>query len=268
MKIGQLSILVVGFLLISLISPVFAGDTLTLWFPPGYKNNIDDAKFITQALSEKAGVPIRPRIAKSYPEILDAFEKPAPNLVYVGSFVQAIIRARGLGTPLVQTVNGKEFYSGILVYPKGQKPQDILKSNPEEISFTVGASSGESSAKAATKGKANIGVANHGAAVGAVLAGKAKAAVVKNWWWEANKQKYQDVAVYEIPGVSITKNPDNVLTASNGVSPDLIKKITVAAMASSAAFHGQKMAAFDSNKLDFSIDLMKKGGIDSMNYKW
>lgn len=268
MKIGKLTILVVGFLLFSLITPALAVDTLTIWFPPGYKNKIDDAKAITKALSGKAGVPIRPRIAKSYPEILAAFEQPTPNLVYVGSFVQAIIRSRGLGTPLVQTVNGKEFYSGILVYPKDQKPQEILKNNPALIAFAVGASSGESSAKAATKGKANIGVANHGAAVGAVLAGKAKAAVVKNWWWEANKNNYQGVAVYEIPGVSITKNPDNVLTASNGVSAELKKQIAEAAMLSSSTFHGQKMTTFDSNKLDFSINLMKAGGIDPITYKW
>lgn len=268
MKFSKLSILVVGFLLISFSVPVFAADTLTIWFPPGYKAKIETAKLITGTLSKESGVPIRPRIAKSYPEILAAFEKPTPNLVYVGSFVQAIIRSRGLGTPLVQAVNGKEFYSGILIYPKGQNPQDILKNSPEDIAFTVGASSGESSAKAATQGKAKIGVANHGAAVGAVLAGRAKAAVVKNWWWEANKSKYQGVSVYEIPGVSIRKNPDNVLTASNGVSGELQQQIMKAAMSSSSAFKGQKMASFDSNNLDFSIGLMKKGGIDPTSYTW
>lgn len=268
MKFGKLSILVAGFLLISFTVPTFAADTLTIWFPPGYKAKVETAKSITGALSKESGVPIRPRIAKSYPEILAAFEQPSANLVYVGSFVQAIIRSRGLGTPLVQTVNGKEFYSGIMVYPKGQNPQDILKNSPEDVAFTVGASSGESSAKAATQGKAKIGVANHGAAVGAVLAGRAKAAVVKNWWWDANKGKYQGVAVYEIPNVSIKKNPDNVLTASNGVSAELQKQLVQAAKSSNSAFKGQEMVDFDSNKLDFSIDLMKKGGIDPTSYSW
>ena len=65
---------------------------------------------ITGALSQNSGVTVKPRIAKSYPEILKAFSTGDANLVYVGSFVQAIIKARGLGTPLAQTINGKELY--------------------------------------------------------------------------------------------------------------------------------------------------------------
>lgn len=246
-----------------------AADTLTCWFPPAWKSKALQAKTIVDSLSTESGLSIRPRIAKSYPEILEAFSSSDQNLVYVGSFVQAVIEARGLGDPLVQNANGKEFYSGILIYPEGQDPAAILKKSPSEIAFAIGASSGESSAKAATSGKASIGVQNHGVAVNAVKAGKAKAAVVKNWWWAGNKDKFKGMASYEIPGISRQKNPDNVLTASKAVSADVAAKIKAAAMAKSEAFGtGAKMVAFDSSALDFSLGLMKKGKIDPLSYSW
>jgi ABC-type phosphate/phosphonate transport system substrate-binding protein len=261
--------LLVLFVLFASAGLSLAADPLTCWFPPGWKSKALQAKQITDGLSEASGIAIRPRIAKSYPEVLTAFSSSDANLVYVGSFVQAIIAARNLGTPLAQNVNGKELYSGILIYPEGQDPAAILKNNPAEIAFAKGASSGESSAKAATAGQASIGVANHGAAVNAVKAGKAKAAVVKNWWWESNGPKFPGMQVYEIPGVSVQKNPDNVLTASKAVPKDVAEKVKVAAIASSAAFgSGANMQAFDAATLDFSLGLMKKGKIDPLTYSW
>ncbi len=264
-----LVLLVVGTMLaFASAATVFAADPLTCWFPPGWKAKADDARSIVKALSEESGVAIRPRIARSYPEILQAFASEQPNLVYVGSFVQAIIKARDLGTPLVQNVNGKELYSGILVYPKGQDPAGILKDSPEQIAFALGASSGESSAKAATGGKASIGVPNHGAACAAVEAGKAKAAVVKNWWWAANQDKFASLASYEIPGVSEAGNPDNVLTASKAVPAEVRQKIAAAAVARKEAFGAPEMVPFDATRLEFPLALMKKGQIDPLTYNW
>lgn len=246
-----------------------AADTLTCWFPPGWKSKAIQAKSITEGLSKESGIAIRPRIAKSYPEILSAFSSKDQNLVYVGSFVQAIIAARDLGVPLVQNANGKEFYSGILIYPEGQNPEAILKDSPTKVAFAIGASSGESSAKAATAGRASIGVPNHGVAVNAVKAGKAKAAVVKNWWWAANGGKFKGMKSFEVPGVSEQKNPDNVLTASRAVPAAVADKVKAAAMSNSAAFGaGAKMVAFDAKALDFSLGLMKKGKIDPLTYSW
>lgn len=244
------------------------GDTITCWFPPGWKAKGSQAMKITKALSQNSGLDIKPRIAKSYPEILTAFSTDQQSLVYVGSFVQAIIKARNLGTPLVQNINGKDLYSGVLIYPKGENPEKILKNNPTQIAFAVGASSGESSAKAGTNGKAAIGTKNHGASAGAVKAGKAKAAVVKNWWWEKNKQKMSTMDMYRMPGVSIEKNPDNVLTASKAVPADIANKIKKAAMASKDAFGAPKMVDFDESRLNFPLSLMKKGEIDPKTYSW
>ena len=252
-----------------LVQPLFAADTLTCWFPPGWKKKAPQAQAIAKALSASAEMKIRPRIAKSYPEILKAFDSKNQNLVYVGSFVQAIIAARKLGTPLVQNVNGKELYSGVLIAPKGVDALSILKKTPTQVAFAIGASSGESSAKAATAGKAAIGVANHGAAIGAIKAGRAKAAVVKNWWWESHVKDYPQMSMHLIPGVSIAQNPDNVLTASKAVPAKIQEKVKKAAMASSAAFgRGARIQAFSPGKLAFSLGLMQKGKIDPIKYSW
>lgn len=253
---------------VSMSLVAYAEVSVNCWFPPGWKAKHKQARAITLALTEKSGFKIKPRIARNYPEILKAFSSGEPSLVYVGSFVQAIIHARKLGTPLVQNINGKDLYSGVMIYPKGGDPQSILMNSPEKFAFTIGASSGESSAKAATNGKAKIGVANHGVAANAVKAGKAEAAVVKNWWWESNKSKYSMLDMYKVPGVSIEKNPDNVLTASKSVSLDMAKKISDAAIASKVAFGAPQIVPFDITRIEFSLDLMKKGEIDPLTYQW
>lgn len=264
-----LTTLVAMIFVFGLVQPLFAADPLTCWFPPGWKNKASQGQAIAKALSDASGIKVRPRIAKSYPEILKAFDSDSQNLVYVGSFVQAIIAARKLGTPLAQNVNGKELYSGILITKKDADPATVLTNYPDKIAFAVGASSGESSAKAATAGKAKLGVANHGAAVNAIKAGRAKGAVVKNWWWESNKDKFPEMQSYLIPGVSIAQNPDNVLTASNAVPADVQSKIKNAALSSSKAFgKSANMEVFDSGKLSFSLGLMQKGKVNPMTYSW
>jgi len=254
-------------LILAMISSAYA-ETLNCWFPPGWKSKPQQAQEITKALSGESGLTVKPRIAKSYPEILRAFDTPEQNLVYVGSFVQAIIKARGLGTALVQNINGKDLYSGVLVYPVGGDPKAILSSKPSDIAYAVGASSGESSAKAATDGNANMGTANHGATCGAVMAGKAKAGFVKNWWWDANKDKYPELEMYRVPGISIEKNPDNVLTASKAVPADVQKKIADAAIKVKDAFGAPEMKPFDQSRVVFPLELMAKGKIDPMTYSW
>jgi ABC-type phosphate/phosphonate transport system substrate-binding protein len=252
----------------SISGTAIAAEILTCWFPPSWKSQGENAKIIARALSDESGIIIRPKIAGDYPEILTAFASPKPCLVYVGSFVQAVIKARNLGTPLVQADNGKEFYSGVLVYPKGKNPQEILQKFPEQIAFAAAASSGESCAKAATHGKAAIKVGSHGAALDAVGEGRAKAAFVKNWWWESNKPNYPSMEIYEVPGISVVKNPDHVLTASNSVPADVMAKITKAAIARKDVFGASKMVPFEKSKLDFSLELMQKGDIDPMTYNW
>jgi len=259
------SILIVTLILTNL---AFAASAIDLWFSPGWKSKAAKAKAITTELSSKSGLQIRPRIANSYPQILKAFSSDKPSLVFVGSFVQAVIRARGLGKGLVQASNGKEYYSGVLVYPKNDDPAAILSSNPSEIAYAVGASSGESSAKAATSGQAAIATKNHGATCGAVKVGKAKAGVVKNWWWESNGKKFPELTMYKIPGISENKNPDNVLSASKSVSKEVIAKVVEAAKASKDVFGAKEMVDFDPATLDFSLSLMEKGKIDPTSYSW
>lgn len=245
-----------------------AAGQVTLWFPPEWKTKADQAKQIADALGKGADVQVSPRLATSYPEIIQAFGNPGAEALYGGSFVTAILKARDLGVPLVQNVDGKEFYSGVMVYPKGENAEAILTGSPEQIAFAAAASSGESSAKAATGGKAAVATQNHGASCGAVKAGKAKAAFVKNFWWDSNKQNFPDFEMYKVPGISEEKNPDNVLTVSKDTPPDVAQKLAAAAKQAKEAFGSPNMADFDAAKLDFSLGLMQKGGIDPATYKW
>jgi hypothetical protein len=242
-----------------------------IWFPPEWKDNAQNfaqAQAIAEALSKGSGETIQPNIARTYVEILSVFSNDQPALLYAGSFVQAMIRARGQGVTLAQCVNGKEFYGGVMIYPRGQNPNAILAEFPGEIAYAVGASSGESSARAATGGKAAIKLPNHKFAAEAVKAGRAKGAFVKNWWWEANKATYPELDATSVPGVSDTKNPDNILTGTNTVSPGIRQKVLEAAIASKDVFKASEMVPFDGKALDFSLMLMKKGSIDPLTYSW
>ncbi len=255
-------------MIIGISLTAYASEPLTCWFPPAWKDRPHDAKAITDTLTKKSGLTVRPRIARSYPDILRAFTSEEYVLVYVGSFVQTILRERNLGIPLVQAINGRELYSGILIYPQDEDPQAILTQYPDQIAFTVGASSGESSAKAATDGKAAIAVPSHTAAAGAVKAGKAKAACVKNWWWEDHKQDFPTLSAYSIPGISLEKHPDYILTASKTIPADMRNKLTEAAIAGKDVFGAEEMKPVDMTLLDFSFELMKKGKIDPLTYDW
>lgn len=249
------------------VGSALAADTVTCWFVPGWKS-MDQAKAIAEALSKGSGADVKPRIANSYPEILDAFNSKDMSMVYAGSFVQSIIAARKLGTPLAQNVDGKELYAGVMIHKAGQNPQSILAGSPAAIAYAIGASSGESAAKAATAGKAAVGVSSHAAAVDALVSGKAQAAVVKDSWWQTNKDKYQGLTVYEIPSVSQKKNPDNVLTVSSEVPAALAEKLKAAALSNSAVFGQGAMKPFNNTQLNFSLGLMMQGKIDPLTYKW
>jgi ABC-type phosphate/phosphonate transport system substrate-binding protein len=245
-----------------------AADPVDLWFPPSWEGRRSRAAAIAETLTENSGVPIRAQVAASYPEILNAFQSGDPAMVFAGSFVQAIIHQRRLGKVLFQSVDGKEFYSGVMIYPAGENPEAILEESPEEIAFTIGASSGESSAKAATGGKANLGVRSHQAAAEAVQSGKAKAAFVKNWWWAGNANAFPELSMTKIDGVSEAKNPDNMLAVSNQVSSLSLAAVVQGALKEPNLFGGQKIVISKLADLMFSINLMRKAGINPSTYDW
>lgn len=243
-------------------------DPVNLWLPPVWKAKSAKAIKIAESLSHKSGITVKPRIAKSYPELLKAFSSEGNSLAYAGSFAQSIIVARSLGTPLVQALDGREYYSGVMIYPKNVKPIEILEQFPEDIAFSVGASSGESSAKAATGGKASFRVPSHDAAAGAVKCGKAKAAFVKNWWWEDNRSKYATLEMFKLPGISEQKHADNVLSASDDIPADLRNKIANAAIKSQEAFCCSDIIRFEKERMAFSLEMMKKANINPLTYEW
>lgn len=243
------------------VSPARAAD-VTCWFPPKFSPEV--ARRITDALSG-SGITVQPRVAQSYPELLAAFATRGENVAYVGSFVQAILAVRKQGVPLVQAIDGKEFYGSWMIHPRGAEPAAILRDWPAEIAFAKGASAGESGAKAATDGKAALARASHEAAADAVKTGKARAAFVKSWWWEANKTRFPELALHRVPGVSDARHPDNVLTAAKSVDPAVCAKLKAAALAAPSAFGARSMRPFDGD-LSFTIALMRKGKIDPAAY--
>jgi ABC-type phosphate/phosphonate transport system substrate-binding protein len=254
------------FLTICLSALPLLSQNLVCWFPPG--SDASKSKAITDAISKGAGVTVNARVAANYPELLRALGEDKPQLAYVGSFASVIIKVKNLGTSLVQKVDGRELYSGIMVHPKGKDPLEILKNSPTQIAFAVGATSGESSAKAATAGKAAITVKDHMAAANAVKAGKAKAAFVKNFWWADNKDKFPELVMFAVPGVSEPKNPDNILWASKAVPIAEMSKLAAAAKAAKETFGAQDMKSFDARSLSFTQALMKQGSIDPKAYTW
>jgi len=254
-----------------LCTPILAeATTIDLYFPPGWKAKSAQASKIAQVLSADSGIRIRAKVARNYPAIIKAFAENKPALVYVGSFVQAILHARGLSNPLLQGINGKEFYGSVLIAPKsaGDDPVALVDAAGSAIAYTRGASSGESGAKAASKGKAIFGTNNHGSSVNAVKIGLADVAFVKNWWWEGNESKFPGMKRLDYPVVSDLRNPDNVLTANKAVANADIQKIVQAAERNSDAFGVGSFRPFRTSDLMHSLNLMKMGKIDPVTYKW
>lgn len=263
--VGGMTVLLAG---LFFAGGALASDAIGLWFPPGWEGREAEARAIARTLSAETGTEIRAEIAKDYPEILSEFESGAPALVYAGSFVQTLIHLRQLGRVLVQSVNGREFYSGVLIYPADADPEERLSRFPERVAFAVGASSGESSAKAATGGKAAIGVSSHWEAARAVVSGRAKAAFVKNWWWEDHREGFPGLAMKAVSGISAPKNPDNLLAASQSVPSETVSAIIQAALANPTLFGGRQMVICDLSDLMFPKRLMKRAGIDPAAYQW
>lgn len=266
-KIFKSTSFLAGFFLVFMPAWVLAAD-LTLFYPP--LTEPQQAKAMAQALSQQSGLSIKPRIAKTYPDILNAFVGPEPVLVYVGSFVQALLYSRRLSIPILQAVNREAFYTSVLIVPKdaGDDPVAIVEAAGSAISYTLGASSGESGAKAASRGKAAIPVQSHAAAVNLVKIGKAKAAFVKNGWWNANQKRYPGLKQLDYPGVSDHRHPDYVLSANKAVSLEEIRKIQWASQKEVNVFGADSVVAFDPSLLDATLDLMKKGGINPDTYAW
>lgn len=258
-------------LLITLAVPGLAvAASITMYYPPTWAQKASKAKEISDVLRNGSGLDIQPRIAKSYPDILEAFASKNPSVVYVGSFVQAVMYSQGATVPLLQGVDGQEFYTAVLIAPKisGTDPVAIVKSAGAAIAYTKAASSGESGAKAASGGKASIAVDNHMAAANAVKVGHAKAAFVKNWWWEQNKDKFPELVALDYPGVSNVKNPDNILSVNKAVSSSDADKIKAAAKKMAAEFGVKSMTDFNGASLIPTVELMKKAKIDPSHYQW
>ena len=252
------------------LMPLLASATeLALFFPPEWQGKGQQVRDIAKMLSQ-GETTVKPVVARSYPDIIIAFSKNEPVLVYVGSFLQALLHERGLSAPIVQGLDGKEAYTSILIAPTGAgtDPVAIVKAAGSFVAYAKGTSSGESGAKAATNGLANLGVTNHAAAVSAVTTGSAKCAFVKNWWWEGSKAAFKGLSQFEYPGVSDKRNPDNVLSANKAVSAKDASAIKSIATKHADVFGVKSFQEFNPALLEPSLALMRKGNINPKAYTW
>jgi ABC-type phosphate/phosphonate transport system substrate-binding protein len=256
----------------ALLAPMVAqGADILLYYPPEWAAKAKQARTIAEALSQATGQTIQPVVAQSYPEVIAGFSKNQPALVYVGSFLQAVLHARGLSTPMLQAVDGKELYSSVLIAPAsaGNDPVAVVKSAGASVAYAKGASSGESGAKAATGGEASVATPNHYASLMAVSTGSAKCAFVKDWWWKGiNREPFKGMSQLEYPGVSDKKNPDNVVSANKLVSAKDIARIKTAIAKNAEAFQVKSFKEFDTALLEPTLALMKKGNINPRTYTW
>lgn len=245
-----------------------AATEIVLWLPPSWNSHPEEAKKLTEALSDKSGLHIAPQIATTYHDIMKAFAEKKPQLAYVGSMAQAVIFSRKLGVPLFQAMNGKQQYGQLMIFAKGESPESILNDSPESVAY-ITSSSSEMCAKAATGGMAALGgMKDFKAAAEAVTLGTARAAFVKNYWWDDNKTNYPQLDSYHVPDVSDHKNPDNVMIASKFVAPEVKSMLMGAAITSPEIFTAELIVPYDSSALDFTFDLMKRAGIDPLTYIW
>lgn len=124
--------------------------------------------------------------------------------------------------PIAQAESRRRFYTSVLIVPAAASddPVAAVQEAGTAISYVQGASSGESGARAASAGAASVRTNNHEASVNAVKVGRAKAAFVKNWWWEDNKDRFPGMKKLEYPGVSDHQNPDYVLSVNRAVPPE------------------------------------------------
>lgn len=248
--------------------PAAAQPRITLWFPNSWAEKSTAAQKIADELGLRSGLRIVPHIADNNPEILTALTGQEPGMAYVGSMVAAVIWSRRLAQPLFQALDGHHLYAGVMIFPRGRDPREILRDDPEAIAYNIGYTSGEVCAKAASGGRASLGVTSFAASADAVRSGKAKAAFVKDFWWDENKRNFSKLDSAFLPGISESKNPDNVMLVSVLVAPEVRAMILDAAYHSPHLFNANLVVPFDSSSLDHTLSLMKKAGIDPLTYRW
>lgn len=239
-----------------------------LWFPNTWAAKGAEAQKIADELGKKSGLKIVPEIAANNAELLTALTGTDPEIAFVGSMVSAVVWSRRLAQPLFQAVDGRHLYAGVMIFPKGQVPETILRDDPGAVAYNIGTTSGEVCAKAATGGKAALGMPSFPATADAVQSGKAKAGFVKDFWWDDNKQKYPQLDSAMLPGISDSRNPDNVMLVSVRVAPEIRGLILDAAYHSPKLFNANVVVPFDSSSLDYTLSLMKKAGLDPLTYEW
>lgn len=258
------------FLVILFFASRASASEIIIIYPPEWSADAARTKAIAEALSQGTGITIRPLIADTYTQLVEAFSQKKPVLGYLGSFAQAVLFSRGLYVPILQGVDGEEFYTSVMIVPESAAgdPFQIIRKAGSEVAYCVGTSSGESGAKAATQGKAALAFSTHEASVNAVITGEAQAAFVKDKWWESKKDEYKGLKCVHYPVISSYRHPARILCANKFVSDQDRSMIKKAALNSEAAFGVKSFNEVQSSIIEQTLALMRKAGINPSTYSW
>ncbi len=183
---------------------------------------------------KKSGIQATFVTAPNYTDAAEMFSKGQADAMFSGSGVAGTMIIKGLANPLVRPVtqNGTSTYSAVIIAKKGGPkftPSADYFSGKRVI-FTALASSGEFYYRSlgASKARAIMIAASHGAAIDALSRGQADIAIVKNHVWTKEMSKYPDL---EEVGADKGENPDNTLIVSKKLTQAEAQKLSSALLA-------------------------------------
>ncbi len=183
----------------------------------------------------KKGVQAKFVLAKDYPAAATLFATGEVDGMFCGSGIAGSFIIKGLALPVARPVSkdGTSTYWAVILGRKGGQKfspkAEFLKG--KRFAFTALGSSGEfyfRSIGGARAGAVGLTVANHAAAIDALLKGSADYAIVKNRVWDRLRKNYPTL---ELLGEDTGENPDGTLIASVKADKAVVQTVSDALLA-------------------------------------
>ncbi len=176
---------------------------------------------------KKAGVELKLKGYKSYPDAANKFFDGDVDGMFAGSGVAGSMMIKDVAYPLLRPLHnaGWSTYWAVVLAPVGGEPFD---GKPEwfdgkSITCSSLASSGEFFARSILgSDRELVKAGSHGMAIQALARGKADVAIVKNRVWDSMKGKFPTI---EQIGKDQGENPDGTLIVSHKASKGTVEKV-------------------------------------------
>jgi ABC-type phosphate/phosphonate transport system substrate-binding protein len=177
---------------------------------------------------KSVGVDLKLKGYRSYRDAAVKFANGDVDAMFAGSGVAGSMMIKKLASPLVRPVHqdGWSTYWAVVIAPKGvwkNVKMDKKFLGNKKIICSALASSGEFFARSILGTEYALSIAgSHGMAINALDNDAAEIAVVKNWVWEAVKNKYPKL---EQVGKDSGENPNGTLIVSNLIDPKVAQTV-------------------------------------------